>query len=318
MKPRAAILYLLPLIATSCSEPRVEPQEVAPVWEWFASYSPGHAVPAGMAPEVDAFMKVMGADASPEALAAWAASPAVQVFSPDVDSVFTSLEPLEQALGGIEARAAREQLPLPASRYAAVVWGRPESIVFCDSVMLIALNHYLGAGYPGYSHLDSYRRGLKTPARVPVDAAEALAATAVPYESDDASTVLSRLLYEGALVEAVMRLADVDAATAMGYTPEEYDYLQAHETQLWQALVARELLYSTLPADASRLVAPAPSTPLLDAGAPGRAGRYLGHRIVSAYLAAHPGTPVPTLLSPAFYRSPDTLRRSGYTGRPTS
>ncbi|MDE6108882.1 MAG: hypothetical protein K2F72_01180, partial [Muribaculaceae bacterium] len=279
MKKLAVIISLLSLIATSCSRSRVEPQEVAPVWEWFAAWQPGDTVPRDIAPQVAAFMKVMGADTSAEMLGRWAGSDAVRVFSPDVDSVFPSREPVEASLGGILSRAAAEGLDLPASRYAAVVWGRPESIVFCDSVMLVALNHYLGADYPGYSHVEPYRRRLKTPGRLSADMAEAMVATAYPYASDDVAAVLSRLLYEGALIEAISRVADVPAADAMGYTPEEYAWLEQHETALWQSLVARELLYSTLPGDASRLVSPAPSTSILDAEAPGRAGRFLGHRI---------------------------------------
>lgn len=302
-------------MAASCSRSRVEPQEVAPVWEWFATRQPADTVPGAMAPEVAAFMKVLGADTSAESVERWWASAAVRVFSPDVDSVFHSRESLESALGGIVHRAAAEGVKLPASRFAAVVWGRPESIVFCDSVMLVALNHYLGADYPGYSHVETYLRRLKTPERLPVDMAEAIVATAYPYTSDDVAAVLSRLLYEGALVEAVARLADVEPAQAMGYTADEYAWLEQHETELWQSLVAGELLYSTLPSDAVRLVSPAPSTSILDSGAPGRAGRFLGHRIVRSYLRSHPDTPLPALLSPHFYRSDDALRLSGYTGR---
>lgn len=315
MKKIAVIISLLPLIAASCSRSRVEPQEVAPVWEWFAAWHPGDTVPGAIAPEVAAFMKVTGADTSAASIGRWAASAAVKVFSPDVDSVFASAQPLGNALGGIVSRAADEGVKLPARRFAAVVWGRPESIVFCDSVMLVALNHYLGAGYPGYSHVEPYLRRLKTPERLPCDMAEAMVATAYPYASDDVAAVLSRLLYEGALVESVVRLADVGPAQAMGYTEEEYDYLEQHETELWQSLVARELLYSTLPSDGARLVSPAPSTSILDASAPGRAGRFLGHRIVQSYLLRHPDTPLPVLLSPHFYRSDDVLRLSGYTGR---
>ena len=316
MKNIAVVIFLLSLIATSCSRSRVEPQEVAPVWEWIGGYVPGDSVPVDITPELAAFMKVAAGDTSAAAIERWAESPAVRVFSPDVDSIFQSVEPLELALGGIVERANHEHISLPATRFAAVVWGRPESIVFCDSVMLIALNHYLGADYPGYSHVESYRRKLKTPARLPADITEALVATSCPYVSDDVASVLSRLLYEGALIEAITRLARISPAEAMGYTADEYAYLEQHETQLWQTLVARELLYSTLPADAHRLVAPAPATSLLDPRSPGRAGRFLGHRIVQSYLGHNPGTTLQQLLSPAFYRSDDALRQSRYTGRP--
>lgn len=314
------IIPIFLIIASACARPghdngSGEPQALAPVYEYFAEYGSASALPDSLRPEVEAFMKVTGrGDASAPALAAWAASPAVEVFTPAVDSVFPSLAPVEQGLGDVLARAVREGLDLPRRRYAAVVWGRPESIVFCDSVMLVALNHYLGASYPGYSHLPAYARAAKEPSRLVPDMAEALVGTACPYERREGSTVLSRLLYEGAMAEARMRLCGIGEAEALGYDEDTYADLAAHEGELWQLLVARGLLYSTLPADAERLVSPAPSVPLLGAAVPGRAGRFIGLRIVQSYLRKHPEATLPELLSPAFYDSDETLRRAAYTG----
>ena len=317
MKPVLRCIFVaFTVIATSCARRSGGPQEVAPVYAWFEDYEPGCVVPEALKPGVSAFMKVIGADTvSDGALRSWAASQPVRVFTPDVDSVFPSLAPVEAGLGAVLYAASEENLSLPRRSYAAVVWGRPESVVFCDSVMLIALNHYLGSDYPGYSHLPVYRRVMKDPSRLPVDIAEALVATEYPYRAGEGATVLSRLLYEGALNEARLRLAGCSEAEALGYTKDEYNALLEHEEQLWQALVAKQLLYSTLPADAERLVDPAPSTPLLSAMAPGRAGRFLGWRIVRAYLKHHPRTSLTELLSPSFYNSESTLRSSSYVGR---
>lgn len=310
-------VLLLALLAAACGRAdsdKAAPQPIAPVYSYFGAYD-GSPVPDSLRAGVEAFMKVTGAPSAADSLlAARAASAAVRVFTPDVDSVYRSLVPLESSLGSILDHAAAEGLELPRRSYAAVVWGRPESIVFCDSVMLIALNHYLGADYPGYSHLARYAAAAKTPARLPLDMAEALAGSACPYRGGDEATVLSRLLYEGAMAEARMRLAGVGEAEALGYDDATYAELCAHESEMWRKLVASRLLYSTLPADAERLVAPAPGTPMLAAQAPGRAGRFIGHRIVRAYLDRHPDATLPQMLAPEFYASDATLRVSGYTG----
>jgi len=305
------------MVAASCAAPHDEwePQEVAPLYAYFSAYDNCPSVPEGMRPELEAFMKVLGADATDDStLAAWAHSPAVRVFTPDVDSVYPSLSAVESQIGRVLSRASSEGLSLPKRRYAAVVWGKPESIIFCDTVVLMALNHYLGADYPGYSHIDAYLRKDKKPARLVYDVAEALVATAMPYVRTEESTVLSRLLYEGALAEARMRLAGGGAAASLGYDEQEYDELVGHERELWELLVGRGLLYSTLPSDATRLVAPAPSTNILTSKAPGRAGRFIGHRIVRAYLERNPETSLEELLSPEFYNSGRVLLESGYVG----
>ena len=301
------VAVALVALLASCGGSDAEPQAIAPVYAQFAGYAPGEPV----TPEMQACMKVLG-ESDPSAVAA---SAAVRVFAPDADSVFPSLRPLELALGGMLASAAEQGLELPVRRYGAVVWGRPESIVFCDSVMLVALNHYLGADYPGYSHLEAYRRAPKTPAQLPYDMAEALVATSFPFEGGESPTVLARLLYEGALAEARLRLAGGSPADALGYTDEEYGRLKDSEADLWRALVAGRMLYSTLPLDAARLVSPAPATAVLSPRAPGRAGRFIGHQMVRAYLASHPQAGLRELLSPAFYMSEATLRESGYAPR---
>ena len=310
-----AVSMLLAAIACTSPRPDGETQRVAPVYSLFCDSSAEAEVPGSVLPELTAFMKVLGRGADAESLAEWSRSPAVKVFTPDVDSVFPSLGKIESALGDILASASVEGLELPRRRYAAVVWGRPESIMFCDTVMLIALNHYLGDDYPGYSHLDGYRRRVKTPRMLPYDIAEALVATAMPYRHRDGSTVLSRLLYEGALAEAKYRLAGGDWPAALGYSEDEYAALSEHETELWELLVGKGLLFSTLPSDAERLVGPAPSTANLTDNSPGRAGRFIGHKIVRAYIAAHPDATLREMLSPEFYDSDATLREAGYVGR---
>ncbi len=317
MRLSIASLVAISMAAASCSESRNEgiPQEVAPVYDYFAGYEDRPVLPESMRPEVEAFMTVMGADASDSSLVAWANSPAVSVFTPDVDSVYASLGCIERDLGNMLSRAAAEGLALPQRRYAAVVWGRPESIVFCDSVMLVALNHYLGESYAGYSHLAPYLRRAKTPGRLPYDMAEAIVAVSIPYVRKEGSTALSRMLYEGALVEACRRLVGGSDAQVLGYGDDEYSELLSREGEMWRMLVSKGLLYSTLPSDASRLVSPAPYTTLLSSRTPGRAGRFIGYRIVRSYMERYPEIPLSELLSPKWYSSDDVLRLSRYVGK---
>lgn len=260
-------------------------------------------------PETEAFLRTVGA----ESLGEWSKSRAVAVFTPDVDSVFADAIPTGTIVGNILKRADAQGLSFPARSYAAVVYGRPESIMFVDSTMLIALNHYLGAEYPGYSHLPYYIREGKTPERMPYDIAEALTATSYPFIGTDNPTLLSRLLYQGALTEAKLRLVPgASKAEALGYTDEEYKYLEENERGIWQSIVASRLLYDTSPATADRLLAPAPAVTITTPSAPGRAGRYIGYKIVASYLTNHPGTDLTQLLDSTFYNSTQTLAESGY------
>lgn len=235
--------------------------------------------------EIMAFMRTLtDIEITPEVIDDWSGSLAVARFTPDVDSVFPSREPLRQQLGHILGRAGDLGLDFPRRRYAAVVWGRMESVLFVDSVMLIALNHYLGPEYEGYGRWPVYRRNDKKPERLPYDLAEALTATAYPYTaSGEDATLLSRMLYEGALISIVMELVpEASEAMALGYSQEDFDWIKANEADIWERIVAEKLLYDTSEAVGDRFIKPSPAVRCGDVVFPGRIGRYIGYRLVQA------------------------------------
>lgn len=243
--------------------------------------------------------RAMGYDSiSPELLQWWSNSDAVQIFQPDVDSIYPSLTALESELGEILARAERDSLPLPHMRFYSVVWGRPQPLLRDSDVMLIALNHYLGADYPGYSHWESYRRAPKTPKMLPYDIAASLAATSVEMKDPDNATLLDWMLREGALVEARLRLVpDADLATALGYDENMLKGLNENYGAMMEELASRRLMHDTDPVLIDRMLAPGPHSPLLDGWAPGRVGRYIGYRLVKDYMRRHPDATLTQLLT---------------------
>ncbi len=266
-------------------------------------------------PEAHAFFKVLGYDSlNPSDVEAWSQSDVVNVFQPDVDSMFGDLDILENQIAHMRTVDENHHWGLTDNvRFAAAVWGRPQPIVRCDSVMLIALNHYLGKGYPGYSHWEYYRRKDKVPEQIPYDLAGALAATKHPFDTRLAPTLLSWMLYEGALMHARMMLVDrPKLSTALGYSPEELQYLESNTQSIWDDMRIMRVIYTTDPATIDRFIAPAPTTPLINHNVPGRAGRYIGYKIVESYIKNHAGATLDFLLSPQFYDTPQSLIDSGF------
>lgn len=268
-------------------------------------------------PEVSAMFAVLGIDSvSPSVLDHWCRSRVVEVFQPAVDSVYPNLDVVSGQIGHIMDAACSELPALPPLTFASVVWGNPRPVVRVDSVMLIALNHFLGADYPGYAQWPDYRRTGKTPEMLPYAVASALAASQYPMEAGTDATLLSWMLYEGALVEARMRLVpDAQLDAALGYTPEQLKYAEEHLADIWQEMSVKRMIYDTDPLLIDRMVAPAPSSPVMLTQAPGRIGCYVGYRIIKAYLSKFPGIPLYQLLSEDFYADQQSLIKSGFSGR---
>ncbi len=273
---------------------------------------------AGNRPEIEAFMKLVAdTPLTEERVSGWSWSLPVLKFTPDVDSIYPDTSAVARAVGTVLARTRNAGLELPRRRYASVVWGKPQSIIFVDSVMLIALNHYLGAEYEGYSHFPLYSRLVKEPAIMPFDIDEALIATAYPFAGPSDATALQHMLYQGALTAAKIEATGTgNPALALGYRPEQMAFLTDNEALLWSNMVERDLLYDKSASTIDRLIAPGPTTRLLDPRCPGRAGRYIGYRIVEAYRRNHPEATLPFLLSPEFYTSSTVLDEASYNPSP--
>lgn len=317
------IRYIMPLLliaaALGCTTDKSKPVAISRLDQAMAAYK--DAGPDGrqtiadtLQAEINAFFKTLGYDSpGPEELEWWSNGDEVEIFQPDVDKAYPNLTDLEATIGRIYANAEREGLPLDSLRFAAAVYGRPMPMVRVDSVMIIALNHYLGADYPGYSHWEAYKRAEKTPAALPYDLAAVMASTTYPMAAADSTTLLSNLLYEGALVEARMRLLpNADLAAALGTTPDGLKTMQERLPQMWRELAERKMLYDTTPLTSDRLLSAAPASPLLNGEAPARAGRFIGYSIVKSYLKSHPKATLASLFSPEFYANPATLAQSGF------
>ncbi len=257
-------------------------------------------------------------------LDAWSQSRAVEMFTPEVKHRWSTLD---TSLGAeLKTLWANLDKQLPAlakpNHVYAVVSPYSESLyVVDDSVLLIASNHYLGSDFEGYSHVEPYRRRLKEPSRAPVDVAEALIDiyTVDKYLQADSASLNSpeirqRLILEGAKMEALCRLfPEMSPQEVMGFTPSEWEWLEAHEQELWGAIVGQGLLRSSDYMDIERLFDPAPSTYILHHDAPGRAGRYVAYKIIQSLLKKE-GVAIASsdLLAPAFYDNPATMKRARY------
>ena len=89
-----------------------------------------------------------------------------------------------------------------------------------------------------------------------------------------------------ALLDAL--LPETDASLKFAFTPQQIKWCEDNEFTIWKEIVGKELLYSKDPKEIDRFMNDGPFTPGFPRESPGHIGEWIGYRMVSSYLEAHP------------------------------
>ncbi|WP_237686013.1 gliding motility lipoprotein GldB [Flagellimonas profundi] len=159
-------------------------------------------------------------------------------------------------------------------------------IILTDSLLLIGLDNYLGEDHHFYEGLQRYIASNLDKKFLTSDVTSAFAKKVLNYPRN--RTLLSRMVYFGK--ELYLKDKLIPSATdaqKIGYSEEEIEWARANEEQMWKYFVERELLYSTDTGLDRKFLDPAPFSKFgleLDNESPPRLGRYMGWRIVRAFM----------------------------------
>ena len=206
---------------------------------------------------------------------------AVNAEFPDLQQ--TELE-LENLFQHIEYYFPETEIPKVVTLTSEVDYRN--KVIWADSLLLISLDTYLGPKHPLYLGVQDYiKNGMNRDFLIP-DVATAFGETVVP--KPQSRNFLDHMLYFGKLLYLEDRLLpNVDDARKLGYTPEELEWAQKNEEQIWRYFVENELLYSSDTELYSRFLYPAPFSKFylqLDNEAPARLGQYIGWQMLRKYM----------------------------------
>ncbi len=159
-------------------------------------------------------------------------------------------------------------------------------VVYADSLLLIAVDTYLGRDHELYMGMQEYIRKHLQKDQITADVAEAFAQTLVPRPAS--RSFLHHMIYYGKILAVQDYLIPFKTdAQKMSYLPEELEWAENNEEQIWRYFVERELLYSSDSDLQTRFLFPAPFSKFyleLDAEAPPRLGQFIGWQIVRQYM----------------------------------
>ncbi len=186
-------------------------------------------------------------------------------------------------------------------------------IILTDSLLLVGLDNYLGSSHKFYQGISRYIANDLDKQYLTRDMASAFAKTVVAPPRD--RTFLSQLVYYGKELYLMQQLMpQKKEAVIIGYAPDDLEWANVNEEQIWRYFIERELLYSTNSKLGPRFLDPAPFSKFeleLDNESPGKIGRYIGWQIVKSFMDNNNITLQEMLTLP----EEELFKRSGYKPR---
>ena len=292
------------MVMTSCHNPKDDSAIAMPVQRldtYALMHSDIDSLKEEMRPTMATYLHMMGYGAAltDSALLQLHNSQTIQVFGRDIAAKFGSRDTLD----GLYPSLLDSINTLCNSHIkcmATIASPYMQSVILSDSTIFIALNHYLGADYDGYSSMPEFIRKNKHPEQIKYDVTEAILRISYTYEKTE-GTLLEQILYEGAIAHAISHLTGEAYNDVLGISPDEYRLVTASMHEIWQRLATENLLYSQRSADISRIIEPSPFVAINGLQLPGQVGKLIGANIIDRYMAGHPSTSIIDILSPEFY-----------------
>jgi len=229
------------------------------------------------------------------------------------DSLYRNFQPygrqLEQAFK--HYRYYFPSLPIPI--IITYLSGYNQSIVTTPEALGISLDNYLGANCPFYRQLGYpiYKKEHMVPAKMVYDAMYGWASRQFEFNGKS-DNLVSGMVYEGKLIYLLDALMpDGPDSLKIGYSKVQLDWCKAHETEMWNYLIEKKMLFSGDRMGMVRFINPAPFTAAFGQKSPGRTGVWIGWQIVKSYMKKNRNVTVKGLMEENDYHK--VLNESGYS-----
>lgn len=159
-------------------------------------------------------------------------------------------------------------------------------IILSDSLLIIAIDNYLGSEHPFYGGIKKYIAQNLNESQLGPDIATAYAQQLIVKPRQ--RTLLAQMIFFGKeLYLKDLWLPDSTDAEKIGYTEAQLTWARENESEMWRYFVEKEILYSTSVKLPAQFINPAPFSKFyleIDNESPGMTGRFLGWQIVRSYM----------------------------------
>ena len=172
-------------------------------------------------------------------------------------------------------------------------------VQFVDSVLLIALDSYLGVGFSPYAgdRIPVYKMQRMVAENILPDCIRSIQKSMHPIRYPG-NTLLDQMVNAGKRVYLLDAMIPAyPDRYKLGYTKGQMDWVTANEAQVWSAIIENQFLYSSHGSAIRTFLADGPFTADFSEESPSRLGQYIGWQIVNAYMERNPDVTFDELIS---------------------
>ncbi|MBP7103132.1 MAG: hypothetical protein KBA86_07775 [Bacteroidales bacterium] len=174
-------------------------------------------------------------------------------------------------------------------------------IIYEDSVLVIALDMYLGSNYKNYKRLGNLvphfiiRRFTKE--YILRDCMKIISYDYIKFDKN-ATTLLDEMIFEGKRwMFAELMLPSTHDSIIAGYSLEKLQWTQNNELNIWTYLIDKEYLYSNDNILIRKFIYDAPFTATFGNVSPGQIGAWLGWQICRSWIKQNPEKKISELMT---------------------
>lgn len=179
------------------------------------------------------------------------------------------------------------------------------AVVALDTCMLVGLEMYLGKDFKGYDGLQ-WPDYIKVRRDADLMVAESITGwlmTEFP-KKNDAITFIDEIIYRGKIIFYLHKLLpDYATHRLLGYSPDQFDFCEKNEGNIYGFFIEKKLLYSEDSKEIKKYTEEAPFATGMPRETPGRIAWYLGYKIMESYMENHPEISIDQLMKNHDYKA---------------
>jgi hypothetical protein len=194
-----------------------------------------------------------------------------------------------------------------------IVTGFERDIYVSDSLIVIGLDYYLGAGakYEILNLYDYMKRRYHPGFIVPSVMLLYGIDENFNHTNPEDRTMLAEMIGFGkAYYFAKQMTPCTPDSVLIGYTSEEMNGSRANESLIWSRLVEDQVLFSTSVQDKQKFIIERPKTLEVGERCPGRIGQWVGWQMLNQYHEKHPDRTLPQIMKES--DAAKMFKESGY------